>query len=145
MVGKWHLNGQKSGPVARGFDEYYGMLHGFGTFWSEKPYIRLPAGRPLRSYLPGAFYATNAFGDYALDFLAEAAKVDKPWFLYLAFNAPHFPLHACPVAVLVEPGILSKFFVVVPETVLRVGTCPAPDSGSTSLKKNCDSACSGFQ
>jgi arylsulfatase A-like enzyme len=94
MVGKWHLNGQKSGPVARGFDEYYGMLHGFDTFWSEKPYIRLPPERPARSYPAGGFYATDTFGDYATDFLDQAAKADRPWFFYLAFNAPHFPLHA---------------------------------------------------
>lgn len=94
MVGKWHLNGQKSGPIVRGFDEYYGMLHGFDTFWSEKPYTRRPAGRPVRAYSPNEFYATNVFGDYAIDFLADATKSGKPWFFYLAFNAPHFPLHA---------------------------------------------------
>jgi arylsulfatase A-like enzyme len=94
MVGKWHLNGQKSGPVTRGFDEYYGMLGGFDTFWSERPYSRLPKGRPTRAYPPGGFYATDVFGDYALDFLADAARAGKPWFFYLAFNAPHFPLHA---------------------------------------------------
>ncbi len=94
MVGKWHLNGQKSNPVMRGFDEYYGLLGGFDTFWNEKPYSRLPAGRPKRAYPPGGFYSTDVFGDYALDFLADAAKAGQPWFFYLAFNAPHFPLHA---------------------------------------------------
>ena len=94
MVGKWHLNGQKSDPVMRGFDEYYGLLGGFDTFWNERPYSRLPKGRPKRNYEPGKFYATDVFGDYALDFLADAAKAGKPWFFYLAFNAPHFPLHA---------------------------------------------------
>ena len=36
------------------------------------------------------------FGDYSLDFLADARKQKKPFFQYLAFNAPHFPLHAKP-------------------------------------------------
>ncbi len=94
MVGKWHLNGQKSDPVMRGFDEYYGLLGGFDTFWNEKPYSRLPAKRPKRAYPPGKFYATDVFGDYALDFLAASARTGQPWFFYLAFNAPHFPLHA---------------------------------------------------
>lgn len=94
MVGKWHLNGQKSGPVMRGFEEYYGMLGGFDTFWDERPYSRRPEGRPKRSYPPGGFYATDVFGDYAVDFLETAAADGRPWFFYLAFNAPHFPLHA---------------------------------------------------
>lgn len=94
MVGKWHLNRQFP-PTTRGFDEFYGMLGGFNTCWKEDPYYtRLPAGRPKRTYPPGGFYSTDVFGDYALDFLEQSQKAHKPWFLYLAFNAPHFPLHA---------------------------------------------------
>jgi arylsulfatase len=56
---------------------------------------RLPAGRPKRTYGPGKFYATDAITDHALDFLAEARRTpDRLWFLYVAYNAPHFPLHA---------------------------------------------------
>ncbi len=95
MVGKWHLGHQPT-PVDRGFDEFYGMLGGFNSCWQEHPYYsRLPADRPPREYAPGEFYSTDAFGDYALDFLADARKTPaQPWFLYLAFNAAHFPLHA---------------------------------------------------
>ncbi|MBC8138604.1 MAG: arylsulfatase [Fibrella sp.] len=99
MVGKWHLTGEST-PIMRGFDEFYGMLGGFNTYWEEEPYqTRLPAGRPKRTYAKGEFYSTNAFGDYALDFLEEGRKSNKPWFLYLSFNAPHFPLHAPEVAI----------------------------------------------
>jgi len=94
MVGKWHLS-ERSTPVMRGFDEFYGMLGGFNSYWQEDPYYtRLPAGRPRREYKPGEFYSTNAFGDYALDFIEEGRRAGMPWFLYLAFNAVHFPLHA---------------------------------------------------
>ncbi len=94
MVGKWHL-GRKVHPVARGFDEFYGMLGGFNTFWEEHPhYTRIPENRPKRAYAPGQFHATDAFADYSVDFIREAQQANKPWFLYLAFNAPHFPLHA---------------------------------------------------
>ncbi|SIO29969.1 arylsulfatase [Singulisphaera sp. GP187] len=95
MVGKWHL-GANPGPIRRGFDDFYGMIGGFNSFWQEDPfYTRLPAGRPKRTYPPGQFYSTDAFADYALDFLAESRRdSSRPWFLYLAFNAPHFPLHA---------------------------------------------------
>lgn len=94
MVGKWHLSEQTK-PTDRGFDEFYGMLGGVNSFWQEHPfYTRWPKGRPAREYGPGEFYSTNAFGDYALDFLEEGRKAGKPWFLYLSFNAAHFPLHA---------------------------------------------------
>ena len=95
MVGKWHLTANP-GPIRRGFDEFYGMIGGFNSFWQENPfYTRLPVGRPRREYPPGGFYSTDVFADYALDFLAGARSAkDRPWFVYLAFNAPHFPLHA---------------------------------------------------
>ncbi len=95
MVGKWHL-GPNPGPIRRGFDDFYGMIGGFNSFWEEDPsYTRLPAGRPRRSYPPGRFYSTDAFADYALDFLDDSRRdPGRPWFLHLAFNAPHFPLHA---------------------------------------------------
>ncbi|PWU15936.1 MAG: arylsulfatase [Verrucomicrobia bacterium] len=95
MVGKWHL-GRTPNPIERGFDEFYGMIGGFNSCWQEHPfYTRLPAEHPSRSYPAGQFYSTDAFGDYTLDFLADARKTpEKPWFVYLAFNAAHFPLHA---------------------------------------------------
>lgn len=94
MVGKWHL-GTKVGPTQRGFDEFYGMLGGFNTYWKEDPFQkRLPEGRSKRTYAPDTYYCTDAFGDYALDFLQLGKEPGKPWFMYLAFNAPHFPLHA---------------------------------------------------
>jgi arylsulfatase len=99
MVGKWHLSaGPKTPrPTDRGFDEFYGMIGGFNSCFQEDPfYTRLPADRKKREYAKDAFYSTDAFGDYALDFLAEARRQKKPFFQYLAFNAPHFPLHAKP-------------------------------------------------
>jgi arylsulfatase len=93
MVGKWHVG--QPGPLARGFEEYFGLLGGFDSFWNPAPYVRLPKDRPVREYAAGKFFATDAFTDYALDFLAEARKTpEQPFFLYVAHTAPHFPLHA---------------------------------------------------
>ena len=92
MSGKWHLG--QPWPDRKGFEEYFGLLGGFNSFWSPTPYSRLPEGRPMRSYPEGQFYSTNAITDHALDFLGSARKQKKPYFLYLAYNAPHFPLHA---------------------------------------------------
>ena len=103
MVGKWHLHMPKTDvkPTDRGFEDFYGMLGGYNSCWDESPfYTRWPKGRTPRSYtspkdgVPGTFYSTDAFADYSLDFIAEARREKKPFFHYLAFNAPHFPLHA---------------------------------------------------
>ncbi len=97
MVGKWHLSaGPKTPrPTDRGFDDFYGMIGGFNSCFQEDPfYTRLPASRKKRQYPKDGFYSSDVFGDYSIDFLAEARKQKKPFFQYLAFNAPHFPLHA---------------------------------------------------
>ena len=92
MAGKWHMG--EPGPIARGFDEYYGMLHGFDSYWDSSKYTRLPAGR-ASAQTGEPFYSTSAITDNALGFLSTARQNQaKPWFMYLAYNAPHFPLHA---------------------------------------------------
>lgn len=93
MSGKWHLG--TSDPTRHGFEEFYGTLVSAKRFFDADHLIRLPADRQPRSYSDGAFYATDAVTDHALDFLDLARETpDQPWFLYLAYNAPHFPLHA---------------------------------------------------
>ena len=93
MAGKAHL-GRDFNPIERGFQEYYGLLGGFNSFWNPDVYTRLPEDRVPREYGEGEFYATNVITDYAIDFINQAHSLSKPLFLYLAYNAPHFPLHA---------------------------------------------------
>ena len=92
--GKWHVN--HPGPIERGFEEFYGFLDDYGVDgWESKWMKRYPEGRPKRSYKEGEFFATNAITDYALDFLDSAKTTPtQPWFLYLAYQAVHFPLQA---------------------------------------------------
>lgn len=93
LSGKWHLGTED--PTAHGFEEFFGTLVSAKTFWDPDHFTRLPAGRPRRPYTAENFYGTDALGDYAIDFLQQASQTpERPWFLYLAFNAPHFPLHA---------------------------------------------------
>ncbi len=93
MSGKWHLG--TPDPTKHGFEEFYGTLVSAKRFFDPDHLIRLPAGRKARTYPKGEFYATDAVTDHAIDFLKLARQTsDKPWFLYLAYHAPHFPLHA---------------------------------------------------
>jgi arylsulfatase A-like enzyme len=94
MCGKWHV-GDNVSPIDRGFDDFYGWTKGYGVnSWFPRMMSRLPEGRSQRVYRPGEFFATDALTDHALDFLAEMRKGDSPWLLYVAYQAPHFPLHA---------------------------------------------------
>lgn len=92
LSGKWHAG--KIGPIERGFHDYYGMLGGYGSFYDESLYVRLPEDRPKRTYEDKKFYATDAITDHALDFISESRNKDEPYFLFLSYNAPHFPLQA---------------------------------------------------
>ena len=98
LSGKWHLG--TSDPTRHGFEEFYGTLVSAKTFWDADHFSRLPVGREARGSSEDGFYATDAVADHAIDFLERAAMTPKrPWFLYVAFNAPHFPLHAPPKAI----------------------------------------------
>lgn len=93
ISGKWHLG--TPDPTAHGFEEFYGTLVSAKRFFDSKHLTRMPRGRKPREYPDGEFYATDAVTDHAIDFLDLARNTpDQPWFLYLAYNAPHFPLHA---------------------------------------------------
>lgn len=93
LAGKWHLGTED--PTQHGFEEFYGTLVSAKTFWDRDHFTRLPKTRVPRQYDKDKFYGTDALADHALDFLELAHETPgKPWFLYLAFNAPHFPLHA---------------------------------------------------
>jgi arylsulfatase A-like enzyme len=101
-VGKWHLSGNSSGhsgddlggfqfkpPHERGFDEFVGITGGMHTFWKGTELARLNDGKYERFKSPD--YLTDFFGTEACEFIQR--QKDGPWFLYLAFNAPHAPLH----------------------------------------------------
>ena len=95
MVGKWHV-GVPPGPIERGFDEFYGFRrHYEADQWTPEKYVRLPEGRePEAVAKPGEFYATDVFAEYALEFIRQGQESERPWFLYLAHSAPHFPVQA---------------------------------------------------
>ena len=97
MTGKWHI-GTFEGmwPVDRGFDQYYGIIRGASNFFRPAPRKLLVRNR--ERIVPGDdYYTTDAFTDHAIDFVREAERDDpRPFFLYVAYTAPHWPLHAWP-------------------------------------------------
>ena len=93
MVGKWHLKQQ---PTDFGFSRYWGHLSGATNFFTGDGTFRLNGAKwkVPKSHNGRPFYTTNVITDFALDFMDEAAREKKPFLLYAAFNAPHYPLHA---------------------------------------------------
>ena len=101
MTGKWHV-GQALGttPWTRGFDRSLNAAAG-GFYYpgSDKADLFLNGkdiGSGGQSGVPKDWYSTDLWTDYGLRFIDEARAEKKPFFLYLAHNAPHFPLQAPP-------------------------------------------------
>lgn len=99
LVGKWHLGRGDSAPNKKGFDEFYGFHSGCVDFYSHRYYWgepRIPNYHDLWRNQTEIFedgqYLTERIGDEAVEFIRRHRN--DPFFLYLAFNAPHYPMHA---------------------------------------------------
>jgi arylsulfatase len=85
IAGKWHLSGT---PYEHGFDHFYGHLEGSRSHWDSN--------RVFGTYEGSAesYYSSDSFTDAGMSFIEEAVSAEQPVFLYLAYTAPHYPLHA---------------------------------------------------
>jgi arylsulfatase A-like enzyme len=99
MTGKWHVGEKRPHwPLDRGFDRYFGLINGANSYFENRPYRprqKLTIALDNEPHEPGeGYYSTDAYTDYAMKFLDENKGTGKPFFLYLAYQAPHWPLHA---------------------------------------------------
>ena len=91
MVGKWQ---GRDLAVDRGFDRFFGpMCQGKISYFHEVKANPFHLDRD-RWQFPEGFFMTDAFSDHAVEFAEQSVKQSKPFFLYLAYIAPHWPLHA---------------------------------------------------
>jgi arylsulfatase A-like enzyme len=107
MSGKWHVGGDyavhlpetwsRAGepghptPRQRGFQEFYGILCGGGSYYNPRTLMHNDLFLPIET---DDYYLTDALSDRAADMVRSAPQNDSPFFLYLAYTAPHWPLHA---------------------------------------------------
>jgi len=108
MAGKWHVTkatnpksdaDKHNWPLQRGFDRFYGTIHGAGSFFDPNTLTRdntFISPFADAEYQPKEFYYTDAINDHAARFVTEHAKntPEKPFFVYMAHTAAHWPMHA---------------------------------------------------
>lgn len=129
MSGKWHVtkkvqpgteDDKANWPRQRGFDRFYGTIHGAGSFYDPNSLVRdntLISPFADKEYQPTTYYYTDAIADQASRFVQEHAEahLDQPFFLYVAFTAPHWPLHALPEDVAKYRGRYDAGYEVIRE------------------------------
>jgi arylsulfatase A-like enzyme len=100
MSGKWHVASSlttptDSWPLQRGFDEFYGTIIGAGSFYDPNTLTRGNENVEHEAREPGFFY-TDAISDQAVAFIDRHQRdhAATPFFEYVAYTAPHWPLHA---------------------------------------------------
>ncbi len=107
MAGKWHVTGhvghwtgdarrrsKHNWPLQRGFDRFFGTILGGGSYFN--PAGLVDGNRPLEGDTPPGFYYTDAIAQHAARFIRQHAAEypERPFFCYVAFTSPHWPLHA---------------------------------------------------
>jgi len=125
MVGKWHVGGRYflkhpecwhpgtkgfPTPTSRGFDEFFGTLEGGGSYFN--PYT-LMRNETFIQPQGDDFYYTDAISENAVRMIDAYANSDKPFFLYVSYTAPHWPLHALPEDIARYEGKYRKGWDVI--------------------------------
>jgi arylsulfatase A-like enzyme len=98
LVGKWHLAASMrrptgAWPVRRGFERFFGTLSGCGSYYDPPTLTRGESSAESDARDPAFFY-TDAITDEAVGFVDAHTRTRQPFFLYVAYTAPHWPLHA---------------------------------------------------
>lgn len=101
LSGKWHVaqnltQPTESWPLQRGFDHFYGTIIGAGSFYHPTTLTRGNENIEHEYENDPSFFYTDAISDQAVEFIRQHKKEngDKPFFQYVAYTAPHWPLHA---------------------------------------------------
>jgi arylsulfatase A-like enzyme len=122
-VGKWHLGfGPNDGPRGHGFDEFWGSLLGTPQFWQVQGTMHNET--PIQ--VQDGHY-TDRLTDKAVEYLRQEASSGRPVFLYLAYNAPHYPLEAPAELVykyrrrFADRGLFAVYAAMVEQLDLGVG------------------------
>jgi len=130
-LGKWHVTrhagaeGPKQNwPLQRGFDRFYGTIHGAGSFFDPSSLVRnneMISPYADADYQPQTYYYTDAITDHAIRFLNQHKEhnSEQPFFLYIAFTAAHWPMHALPEDIAKYDGKYNQGYQAIREMRYR--------------------------
>jgi len=127
MAGKWHVTkdtrpdgGKLNWPLQRGFDRFYGTIHGAGSFFDPNTLTRdntmiSPYADP--EYKPETFYYTDAINDHVVRFISEHRERSgqQPFFIYVTHTAAHWPMHALPEDIAKYKGKYDRGYKAIRE------------------------------
>lgn len=136
MAGKWHVtphtapDGPKDNwPLQRGFDRFYGTIHGAGSFYDPNSLTRdntqispyADPEYPAAEWPSGKYYYTDAISDHAARFIAEHQEqhADQPFFMYVAYTSPHWPMHALEEDIAKYKGVYDEGYGPIREARLE--------------------------
>jgi arylsulfatase A-like enzyme len=131
MFGKWHLgHAEGSRPHDHGFEEWFGFMAGCVDYYSHIFYFDMEVGTdPIhdlwengREVWMNGRYFTELVAERAVDYIRRASRRGEPFFLYVPFNAPHYPLHA-------PTRYLDRFPELAPERRIMAAMIAAMDDG----------------
>ncbi|PIT78800.1 arylsulfatase [Limnohabitans sp. B9-3] len=99
LVGKWHLASNirqpnDAWPTRRGFDHFYGTLAGSCSYFQPASLTRGERNVEAEATEKSDYYYTDAISQEACTFVREQSHAQKPFFMYVAYTAPHWPLQA---------------------------------------------------
>ncbi|MDO6535543.1 sulfatase-like hydrolase/transferase [Alteromonas stellipolaris] len=111
--GKWHVGGaDKFHPLNRGFDEFYGFRGGARSYFAydvgKAPSKLELMERNFAQYQEPKEYLTDELADEAIDFIERSTEAEKPFFVFLSFNAPHTPMEATKEDLAKFPNLTGK-------------------------------------
>ena len=111
LSGKWHMSSSltepaDSWPTRRGFEHFYGLIAGCGSYYAPGTLFRGEQDASADTEDPD-FLLTQAIADDAVAFIQESSSAGRPFFSYVAFTAPHWPLHAPEADIAAYDGVFD--------------------------------------
>lgn len=134
MTGKWHVSDSKtkddihSWPNQRGFDNFFGTITGAGSYF--EPHTLTYNNKDVVLKPSDNFYYTDAISDSTVSFLNKhyQEKKNQPFFFYVAYTAPHWPLHALEKDIKKHKGTYNKGWDILREErltrMIKLGIVP---------------------
>jgi arylsulfatase A-like enzyme len=126
QAGKWHLgHDARNLPGGRGFDQSFALINGAASHWADQAPI-IPGSKTVYMeddvvvpVLPADFYSSTFYTDKTIEYIDDGLDLGKPFFAYLAYTAPHNPLHAPDAYIEKYKGVFDQGWDVIAQNRLH--------------------------